>query len=269
MKRMWILWIFAILITILTAIYQRITGPTYPMSINIALDNKNYKFKLPRSNEGEKNAEIILNIPDTILKAKLFYRHYPANEQYESIDFERENQKLIAKLPVVPPAGKLQYYIEIKYGNEIKNILKEQPVVIRYRADVPGVIMIPHIILMFLAMLISNLSGLMVIFKKNNLFIYSVLTFALLVGGGIILGCFVQKFAFNEYWTGIPFGWDLTDNKTLVAVVVWLAALILNRKKDRPVIILIASIILLLIYSIPHSLYGSELNYTSGTISQG
>ena len=118
-------------------------------------------------------------------------------------------------------------------------------------------------------MLISNLSGLMVIFKKNNLFKYSILTFTLLVSGGMILGCFVQKHAFNEYWTGIPFGWDLTDNKTLIAVIVWLIALILNRKKDRPLIILIASIILLLIYSIPHSLYGSELSYSSGTISQG
>ena len=39
----------------------------------------------------------------------------------------------------------------------------------------------------------------------------------LLAVGGFILGPLVQNYAFGELWTGVPFGWDLTDNKTLIA----------------------------------------------------
>lgn len=42
-----------------------------------------------------------------------------------------------------------------------------------------------------------------------------------------------------------------------------------NWKKDRPYLSLIAAIVLLLVYSIPHSMYGSELDHSTGVIGQG
>ena len=46
----------------------------------------------------------------------------------------------------------------------------------------------------------------------------------LLFAGGMILGPVVQNFAFGELWTSVPFSWDLTDNKTLVAFTFWIIA---------------------------------------------
>jgi hypothetical protein len=43
----------------------------------------------------------------------------------------------------------------------------------------------------------------------------------------------------------------------------------MNRKKEKPLFTLLASVILLLVYSIPHSLFGSELDYSTGEVSQG
>ena len=93
----------------------------------------------------------------------------------------------------------------------------------------------------------------------------------LLFLGGMILGPVVQKFAFGEFWTGVPFGFDLTDNKTLVTMITWLAAAWLSYKKKTSarVWILIAAIVLLLVYSIPHSMMGSELDYETGKIGTG
>jgi hypothetical protein len=91
----------------------------------------------------------------------------------------------------------------------------------------------------------------------------------LLLAGGMVLGPLVQKYAFGELWTGVPFGWDLTDNKTLISVIVWVVAVILNRKKERPAYTIAAALILLLVYSIPHSLFGSELDYATGVVTQG
>jgi hypothetical protein len=79
----------------------------------------------------------------------------------------------------------------------------------------------------------------------------------------------VQKFAFGDLWTGVPFGWDLTDNKTLIAFIFWIIAVVMNRKKEKPFYTILAAVVLLLIFSIPHSMFGSELDYASGEVTQG
>ncbi|MBK7710372.1 MAG: hypothetical protein IPJ37_05055 [Bacteroidales bacterium] len=85
----------------------------------------------------------------------------------------------------------------------------------------------------------------------------------------MILGPLVQYYAFGDLWTGIPFGWDLTDNKTLIALIFWILAVIMNRKKERPFYTALAAVVLLLVYSIPHSLFGSQLDYSTGQVTQG
>jgi hypothetical protein len=73
----------------------------------------------------------------------------------------------------------------------------------------------------------------------------------------------VQKFAFGSLWTGFPFGYDLTDNKTLIAFIGWVIALIAGRKgKPARGWVLAAAILLLIVFLIPHSLLGSELDYS-------
>jgi hypothetical protein len=89
------------------------------------------------------------------------------------------------------------------------------------------------------------------------------LTVALLFAGGFVLGPLVQKFAFGVAWAGFPAGSDLTDNKTLIAFLFWIVALVAGRKgrPARPFVIA-ASLVTLLIFLIPHSLRGSELDYS-------
>ena len=122
---------------------------------------------------------------------------------------------------------------------------------------------------MFLAMLFSTLAGLMAVIKYPLYKKYSVWTLILFIAGGMILGPIVQYYAFGDLWTGIPFGWDLTDNKTLIALLFWILAVVMNRKKERPLYTVLAAFVLLLVFSIPHSLFGSELNYSSGQVTQG
>jgi len=109
----------------------------------------------------------------------------------------------------------------------------------------------------------------MAAFKLDKARLYSLITFVLLLLGGMILGPIVQKYAFGEFWTGVPFGWDLTDNKTLIAFIAWIIALIVNRRKFHPGYIIAAALITLIIFSIPHSMFGSQLNPTTGIVTQG
>ena len=99
-------------------------------------------------------------------------------------------------------------------------------------------------------------------------YLYATVIFLFL--GGMVFGPIVQKLAFGEFWTGIPFGWDLTDNKTLIAFTFWLIALFTNiKKKENKIWVIVASITTLVIFLIPHSLFGSQLNYQTGEIVQG
>jgi hypothetical protein len=279
-------WLLAIIITLSAAIYQRRTGPTYPKRIKVEINDSIYKLRLTRSIGLDERSQVKLAISDTSVKARLYYRRYPTNESYTPVDFSfrvypvdspvmnkifkmYEEKGMFADIPSQPAAGKIQYYIEITDSKGTMTLLKDEPNVIRYKGSVPGYILLPHVLLMFFAMLLSTLAGLLALGRNQAFRKYAAWTLGLFVVGGMILGPIVQLIAFGDLWTGIPFGWDLTDNKTLIALIFWILAVYMNRKKEKPLYVVIAAVVLLLVYSIPHSMFGSELNYESGEVVQG
>jgi hypothetical protein len=281
-----ILWFMAFIITIFAAYYQRKTGPTYPKAMNVEINDSAYELKLVRSLGLDERPEVRLKIADTTVKAKLYFRRYKTTDDYTVSEFSykvypvnsfvmnrifkiTEEKGFYAIVPQQPPAGKLEYFIELADSKGTQFLLKDNPVIIRFKGSVPSIILVPHILFMFLAMLFSTLAGLMGITRDPLYKKYSWWTMIILIAGGMILGPLVQKFAFGELWTGVPFGWDLTDNKTLVALIFWIIAVVMNRKKDRPLYTILAAVVLLLIFSIPHSMFGSELDYASGQVTQG
>jgi hypothetical protein len=117
-------------------------------------------------------------------------------------------------------------------------------------------------------MLFAAAAGLAALDRKRNPRRFVLWTVGLLFVGGFILGPLMQKFAFGVAWAGFPAGTDLTDNKTLVAFLFWIVALAAGRKgrPARPFVVA-ASLVTLLAFLIPHSLLGSEFDYTK--IGQG
>ncbi|MBN2090768.1 hypothetical protein JW964_14240, partial [candidate division KSB1 bacterium] len=258
-------WFIAFIVTISSAIYQRMTGPNYPVYGKITIQNTTIKYKLKRTHAGTTDHEVTIPIANANTNGYIEYKRYKTSDNWTKIEMTEIGDKLVGYLPNQPPAGKLMYKVYLKTENGITSLSGEKPVIIRYRGSVPALIMIPHIIIMFAAMFISNRSGIAALEKNKNLFKYTVWSISTLFIGGLILGPLVQKYAFGALWTGFPFGHDLTDNKTLIAFLGWLVALIKIRKSDSPNArwyVLAASLILLAIYLIPHSVLGSELDYS-------
>jgi len=262
-------WILALLITLGAAYYQRVTGPTYPIKTVVNTGIQKFPVEFKRSHAGPTDCPVVLRITDNTVEGVLLYRKYPTRDELTKVELKREGDKLIARLPNQPPAGKIEYHVELKKDGSPVKIGMAAPVVIRFRGDVPAIVMIPHILLMFLAMFFSNATGLLALLRANSYKYFAWVTLAILSVGGLIFGPIVQKYAFNEWWAGIPFGWDLTDNKTLIAVLVWLMALEMIRRKSAAFWVVLASLVTIAIFSIPHSLYGSELNQETGKIIQG
>ncbi|MCL1974465.1 MAG: hypothetical protein FWG54_06595 [Bacteroidetes bacterium] len=282
MKR-WLLWLIAFVITVAAAIYQRTTGPTHPKSIEASLLGGRCTFSCPRSlsteitpQQAQKDWE---NLGKTSLlqigvkevneeekEARLFYKRAYSQEDWKMVDLKAGSDgHLEALLPAQPPAGKLAYYIEVS-GVALS---KESPIIIRFRNPVPAWALIPHILFMFAAMLLSTFCGLLSLRKGSNWKNYAWCCLAILLAGGLILGPIVQKFAFGAFWSGWPVGEDLTDTKTLIAACFWIVALLFSRKKSGRWLAIVAAVSLLVVFSIPHSTSGSEFNYQTGVIETG
>lgn len=264
-----LLWGLAVIITIAIAMYQRMTGPTYPISGSIEISGKQIDYELPRSHGGEGGQEVFIVTDDKEIKGIIEYRRYKSYDEWTAESMVYEEGALSYVLPHQPPAGKIMYSITLIDEKGDEYILTDEPVIIRFKGHVPAYVLIPHIIIIFLAMVFSARTGLEAAFGGNNLYRDALWTVILIFIGGLIFGPIIQKYAFDAFWTGWPFGNDLTDNKTLVAFIVWVIALWKIRKKQNQRLwAIIGSVVLLIVFLIPHSVLGSELDYTQQQISE-
>lgn len=264
MKKSTLLWLFAIIFTLSSAYYQRLTGPTNPVRGKVEIAGQEITYRLIRSYPRPADAPVRITVADENVTGSFRYKRTPSHDKWSTAALVREDEQLVAYIPRQPAAGKVQYQITLETDDQQVN-LTQAPIVIRFRDDVPAWAMIPHIIFMFAAMLLSLRAGMAAVFKEKT-YMLSLLTLITLVVGGLILGPIVQKYAFGAYWTGWPLGTDLTDNKTALAVIFWVVAYIKTRKNtSHRGWVFAAAVVLLLVYLIPHSTMGSEIDFTQET----
>ncbi len=256
------LWVAAILITLALVFYQRATGPTYPLQGEIEIAGELINYKFFRSYDVEKNAPVDIIVENKETRGIFTFKRYKSHDEWQSVEMKREGNMLKAQIPHQPPAGKVEYKVELINQDEVFQ-LSEEPIIIRYKGAVPRPILIPHIFFMFFSMLFGLRAGLEALFKGgDNKYYVGVVLFTLLIGG-LIFGPIVQKYAFGEYWTGWPFGTDLTDNKTAFIFIFWLIAWFKVRKDIwHRTMVLVATAFMIGVYIIPHSALGSEIDHT-------
>lgn len=274
MKRTVWFWVAAIFLTLAAAFFQRQTGPTYPKQVSAQInDTTIIEVTLPRTSYIDKELRIEIPPLSWDWTARLYHRPYPLDTAWTlNPPFWPEEGAFVSYLPAVSQkAAKLEYYIELENSFDGKQFTlpKDNPVVIRYKGHAPAWALIPHVVLMFVALIFSSLAGFMAMFNHNRNKFWSFMALAFILVGGLVFGPVVQKFAFDHFWTGFPLGYDLTDNKTLIMFFIWVIAILSNWKKDRRWLVVIAAVATIAVYLIPHSLRGSEFNYQTGEIGTG
>lgn len=255
-------WTLAVIVTLGSGIYQRRTGPSYPLSGKTELQGQTIDYALPRSHGGDGDQEIRITTGSVPATGTLAWKRHKTNDAWTAVEMTPEHGALVAMLPHQPPAGKLDYRVTVRSGDASVQLPAEGGVVIRFRGDVPAAVLITHVAVMFLSMLFSVRAGLELWGTGKNVKQMMYVTLVLMGIGGLILGPIVQKYAFDAYWTGWPFGHDMTDNKTLVAFLAWAVAVVmLHRGKNAGRWAFGAAVVTLIVFLIPHSVLGSELNY--------
>ncbi|MDP2359366.1 MAG: hypothetical protein Q8O14_01245 [bacterium] len=280
-----LLWALALLIMFSAIVYQRRTGPTYPRRGEIVVAGESHRYRLVRSQETTREARVLLPAAGGRISGTLYWKRFKREEPWRPVDLcpaadllpglggrEQEElaDRLVALLPMQPPAGKLEYFIELTTPHGLIRIPEdhEEAIVIRYKDPVPGHVLWPHVVLMFFAVLVGMRAGLSALADPGRMRRQAWVALGGMSLGGMVLGPLVQKFAFGHYWTGFPLGRDLTDNKMLVMWLAWILACSIIGLRARPreilnrLIVVLAAVVMTGAYLIPHSMRGSELDYS-------
>jgi len=282
-------WGLAVIITLGAVYVQRSTGPSQPEKQRMEVNAASFAVSFPRSlvRPANRDPETLLTVTfrsavedrNQILGAVLYYKRYPSDDPFKAVvpsfSVDKEKMFLNAEIPVQPSAGKITYYIQLIGGDG--TTVNSAETTLRFRDHVPGVALILHILFVFFAFLFSNFTGIYAFARDVKINPYALITIIMLFTGGFILGPLVQKYAFGVWWSGWPAGGDMTDNKTLIALLTWAAVYMLNRIpfasarfcRWRRFLYLAAALVTMAVYSIPHSTAGSQYNYEKGTIVTG
>jgi hypothetical protein len=259
MRRSVWLWIIALLVTLLSAGWQRMSGPTHSLSGEAVLGGAAIHYTLERTHKGPGDQRVEIEKLPADVAGVVEWKGYGSGDPWTVVSMRREGEGLVAELPHQPPAGKLWYRVKLTRGVETVLLPPERLAAIRFTGTVPPGILIPHILFMFLAMFLSTRAGLEVFMHKPALRGLAYWTLGVLFVGGMVLGPFVTHYAFGPWWTGFPVGNDLTDSKMLVALVGWIAAAIAaGRSKLAKAWVVVAALVMLVIFAIPHSWTGVE-----------
>ncbi len=253
-------WIVAVVITLGSLVWQRMSGPTYPARGSVSIGGQRVAMRLERSHTIAADQPISVRVPDPAVTGEVVWRRYPTSDSWQITDLRREGDELRTSLPKQPAAGKLEYQVRLRRGDE-QAVFPARPAITRFRGDVPGWVLIPHIAAMFLGLLFAARAGIEALAggSPRNCAWAALGSF---VVGGFVLGPAVQKFAFGEWWAGVPYGWDLTDNTTLLAVLAWIVAVWALRggRRARATVLAVA-VITLVVFAIPHSAWGSQIDW--------
>jgi len=274
------LWLCAVVATLAAFTYQDKTGPTYPLEGEFETAHGTVRFKIMRSETiGSDLAVILLEpIPEGVT-GFVRYRRFTTDEGWAVAAMEpgefrssrrgrtRTEKGIGALLPSLDKrAGKYEFFVFVDDGiGEAVSITGDTPVFGRYKAAVPRLALLIHILVVFASMALA-LRTVLEAFVGGRFKRLLWWTIGSLLAGAFVLGPIVQWYAFGVLWAGFPVGYDWTDNKVLVELAFWLVAAYRNRGDRRDAApVYVAGLVTLVVYFIPHSVFGSEFNYRTGT----
>jgi hypothetical protein len=277
-----LLWAVALAATVACLAFQNRTGPTHPLSGRMETARGPVEYHLLRSEEIGTPLLVSLREPVPAgVTAKVRFRRFKSHDGWSELPlvpgtfhFSRrgkaeELRGVGALLPsLAERAGKYEYVVLVDDGGGPRSITGDRPVVARYKAPVPRSVLLLHILVVFASMTLALRTGLEALRGGDARGLLKA-TIASLVLGAFVLGPIVQKYAFGVWWSGVPFGYDWTDNKVLVELVAWLGAAAVARLTRNPrsarAAVIAATAVTLAVYFIPHSIFGSEYDYTRGS----
>jgi hypothetical protein len=229
---------------------------------------------------GPGEPEIILQVaPPAEIDAAVLHR-VQGTEAFDTVGMSAISSGVwSARLPAGEKGDRREYGFEISMAEESgagTSVATSHSgyYLIKYKGEVSVTVLVLHVLCMFAAFffIVEAIIGAfaMLIYKDDKEFTVAqtrwVLLFTFL--GGVPLGMVLNRQRFGPLWEAVPFGTDITDNKTQIIIIFWLIIAALSwksfacRRTGRDAIgpgafataVIIASVLSLFLYLVPHSL---------------
>lgn len=230
---------------------------------------------------GPGQPEIILQVePPTEIEADVLYRAL-GTEAFDTVGMSEISKGVwSARLPAKEKGDRLYYGFRLsrtafhEQGGSSTLTDETGYYLIKYKGEVSVTVLVLHILCMFAAFffIVEAIIGAfaMLIYKDNKEFTVAQTRWVLLFSflGGVPLGFVLNSQRFGPLWEAVPFGTDVTDNKTQLIIIIWIILAALSwksfacRRTGRDAIgpgayaiaVIIASVLSLFLYLVPHSL---------------
>lgn len=268
MRRSVALWTAAIIVTLASGVYQRLTGPTHPVRFKGELGGAQVAGRLLRTQTVGHDLPITVKVRgEGDVTGVARWRRFPTQEEWQEVVLRREGETLVGALPAqAKMASKIEYQVQLAGGGQTLRVPAGEAAVARFKGAIPLPVLLVHILVMFLGMAWSLRAGFEALARGPDLPRLATTALVILAIGGLFLGPVLQKFAFGVFWAGWPLGEDLTDNKSAVAVLAWALAVWRVRAGSQQGRwwAVGAMVVTFAVFMIPHSMHGSTLDYGSG-----
>ncbi len=240
-------------ITIIATFVQQFATYDRPYKATLMINEVIYTLKLPVVHDANNECLIELVIPDSTVQGEVFYKVLNSSEEWHTNKLIRMSDNLLSILPENKPNVKLQYYIMLYSKSSQFAIAKEDPIVIRFQKDVPKYLQYPYVLLFFGALMMACFAGLLTVYDIDSYKKYARITFYLF-SAAIFFAFIWHIVSFNHLFLRISHYNDLTFYKYLIIFLIWWGVYKINQKYELRYITLAASILTLILYSIPSQL---------------
>ncbi len=280
---------------LLYGLYQMVTPEMYRQLDPSATFNYVY---VPSTSEYARQHVVQLNVWSNRAAIRSVTLHFDRSArgdfaQSSTMQRVKETRTYMDALPHLERGQRFFYYFvaEDEAGNKLvlkahkqklERLLKgagERYFYVTYFARVPKTVLVPHIALITAALIflvhslyfslshLINRNGFPKLYKTV---FWGLVTFSVAV---LPLGYLVAWYGLGVGWGGFPLGWDITDNKSLLAVLFWLGLLVakpnsffrrnpLSIRKRDPLsesafawLTIVGLVLTIGIYMIPHSIF--------------
>jgi hypothetical protein len=235
-------------LAIVATFIQQLTSSDRPHRKDVVVNDTLVKLDLPVIYEGDDIISIA--VPDTSIKAYIFYKHLNIEEQWEKITCIRMGGNIESVIPFHKPNTKLQYFLELVKDGKSYFVAKNNPVVLRFQDLPPKYLMFPYVILMFVALTLACFSGILAILKSETYKKMVAFTFYLVLAA-TLLSLIIHLVTFKHLLIQISVHNDISFYKNLVIMILWGLLFYMNKKYALKVLTTAISVITLLLYCLP------------------
>ena len=168
MRKPAVQWTIAVVITLTSAVWQRMSGPTYPVKGSVRLAGQEIALRLERSYSITGRQPVTVTVADSEVTGTVQWRRFPTSDPWSTLQMTRQGDRLETAIPpapepLMPMAGKLEYRVTLAKGGESASF-PDKPAVTRFKGDVPAAILIPHVAAMFFGMLFATRAAMAALF---------------------------------------------------------------------------------------------------------